>query len=441
MSKKAAFTTPLMQAEFAQAHALENAGRTAEAQAIYRRIVQSDPANHPAWHGLGLLAFNTGNLPLALQCIEAAIACDDKVAIYHRNIGEMYRRAGQLGKAALAGRRAVKLAATDLDAHYNLGLAYTDAKDYDRAIASYRKALKLNVRHGLSWNNLGSALEQQGDKAGALEAYQNAIAINAQHAEAQNNAGAICSEQGKLDEARACFQAAIDARPDFVEAHYNFSSLKTYQPDDPHLAMLERVYAQRQTLSDNARIRYSFALGKALDDTGAYDRAYAAYEEGNRLQHALLPMDEARADALLAGIMAVFDQDFFAARPNWQGAVDPQRTPIFIVGMPRSGTTLLEQILCSHPSVYGGGELIELNEAVTRATGSGSGQPFTAGVTALSQLDLKRLGDDYLKRVWKLSPDSTFITDKMPANFFYLGLIHLALPSQHLSCNIRPEVE
>ncbi|MFZ4480173.1 MAG: tetratricopeptide repeat protein [Rhodoferax sp.] len=414
--------------ELTQAEHLAESGHLIEAEQRYRAIVQANTNHHEAWHSLGLLAFNTGRLALAVQCIEAAIAINAKVALYHRNIGEMYRRLGQLDKSVQAGRHATKLAPADLDAHYNLGLACTDAKDYAKAIQSYRKALKLNAQHGLSWNNLGSALEQQGDKAAALQAYQKAIAINLLHAEAQNNAGAIYSEQGKLDEARACFQAAIDARPDFVEAHYNFSSLKTYKQDDPHLAMLERVHAQRQTLSDHARIRYSFALGRALDDTGAFDRAYAAYEEGNRLQHALLPMDEARADALLSRIMAVFDTPFFEARRTWRGATDPQRTPIFIVGMPRSGTTLLEQILCSHPSVHGAGELIELNEAVTQATGAGSRQPFTAGVVALSEADLKRLGDDYLKRVWKLSPESAFITDKMPANFFYLGLIHLALP-------------
>ena len=410
-------------------------------EAALRAKVQANSKDHAAWHALGLLAFNAGNLPLAVQCIEAAIAVNAKVALYQRNIGEMYRRIGQLDKSAKAGRQAAKLAPADLDAHYNLGLAYSDAKDYAKAVQSYRKALKLNPQHGLSWNNLGSALEQQGDKAAALEAYQKAIAINALHAEAQNNAGAVYSEQGKLDEARACFQAAIDARPDFVEAHYNFSSLKTYTRDDPHLLLLERVYAQRQTLSDHARIRYCFALGKALDDTGAYDRAYAAYEEGNRLQHALLPMDEARADALLAQIMAVFDEGFFAERRSWQGAADPQRTPIFIVGMPRSGTTLLEQILCSHPSVHGAGELIELSQAMTQATGAGSGQPFSAGVAALSQADVKRLGDDYLKQVWKLSPESVFITDKMPANFFYLGLIHLALPHARIIHAMRDPMD
>jgi tetratricopeptide (TPR) repeat protein len=424
-----------------QAQTFERQGQLPQAEAAYRQIVADDPANHAAWHALGLLIFNTGNLPLAVQCIEAAVAVNGKVALYHRNLGEMYRRLGQLDRSAQAGRHATKLAPADLDAHYNLGLAYTDAKDYAKAVQCYRKALKLNARHGLSWNNLGSALEQQGDKAAAVDAYQKAIVIDPHHAEAQNNAGAIYSEQGKLDEARSCFQTAIDARPEFVEAHYNLSSLKTYKLGDPHLAMLERVYAQRQALADHARIRYSFALGKALDDTAAYDRAFAAYEEGNRLQHALLPMNEARADGLLAQIMAVFDTSFFEARQRKQAQPDGMRTPIFIVGMPRSGTTLLEQILCSHPSVHGAGELMELNAVITQATGTGAGQPFTAGVAALTDADLKRLGDDYLKRVWKLSPGSAFITDKMPANFFYLGLIHLALPGAKIIHAMRDPMD
>lgn len=411
-----------------QAAELERFGRQAEAEAVYRQIINADQCFHPAYHALGLLAFNNGNLSLAADLLKAAIAIDKKNALYQRNYGEMCRRLGRLPEAIAAGKAACKLTPTDIDAHYNLGLAYTDAKDYSHAITAYRRALKLNPNHGLSWNNLGSALEQQGNKDAALDAYNKAVTINPHHAEAQNNAGAIFSEQGKLDEARACFQAAIDARPDFVEAHYNLSSLKTYQQDDPHLAILEGVYANRATLSDHARIRYCFALGKALEDTRQYDRAFAAYDEGNRLQHALLPMDERMADRMLESIVRVFDEKFFAERSAWQVSPDPKRTPVFIVGMPRSGTTLLEQILCSHGSVHGAGELMDLNEVVSQATGASPGKPFMVGVQKLSQADMRRIGDDYLERVWKLSPDSAFITDKMPANFFYLGLIHLALP-------------
>ncbi|MDD5247610.1 MAG: tetratricopeptide repeat protein [Rhodocyclaceae bacterium] len=421
-----------------QAAALEAAGRIDEAERLYRDLLAAHPQHHAAWHALGLLAFGAGKLPLAAQCVEAAIAIDGKVALYHRNLGEMYRRMGLLEKSTLTGRRACKLAPADLDAHYNLGLAYTDAKDYKRAVDSYRKALKLDPRHGLSWNNLGSALERQGDLAGAEEAYAKAVALDPSHAEAQNNLGAIHSERGRLDEARAAFAQAVAARPDFVEAHYNLSSLKTYRKDDPHLTALEAVYRDRDALADPARIRYCFALGKALDDIGDYDRAFAAYAEGNRLQHALLPLDEARADALVAAIIATFDADFFAARRDWKG-FDDGRKPVFIVGMPRSGTTLLEQILCSHASVFGAGELTDLNAVIVAAAG-GDGNP-AAGAAALTAAQMRDIGAQYVERVWRHSPQSACITDKMPANFFHLGIIHLALPGAKIIHAMRDPMD
>jgi tetratricopeptide (TPR) repeat protein len=415
----------------AEAQAQQSAGRFSDAETTYRNIIATNTDYHAAYYALGMLAFNAGKLPLAADLLKAAVALDKKKPIYQRNYGEMCRRLGLVDDAIAAGKAACKLAPTDIDAHYNLGLAYSDAKEYTKAINAYHKALKLNPKHGLSWNNLGSALEQQGDKDAALEAYNTAVALNAQHAEAQNNAGAILSEQGKLDAARVSLQAAIDAKPDFVEAHYNLSSLKTYTTDDPHLALLEQVYANRASLSEHARIRYCFAFGKALDDTGDYDRAFAAYAEGNQIQHALLPMDEDRADAMVTNIIKVFDHNFFAKRASsvtLAMSEDQPKTPIFIVGMPRSGTTLLEQILSSHASVYGAGELVDLSEVVAALSGAQAGQPFSDGVAGLSSKDMQRLGDEYVKRVWMLSPNSDYITDKMPANFFYLGLIHLALP-------------
>ena len=425
----------------AQAHAQEIAGNLRGAESIYRQILATDANYPPAHHALGLLALNGGNLELAVQWVSQAVRLDSSNALYHRNLGEMCRRLGRLEQAILSGIAAIKLAPNDLDAHYNLGLAYTDARDYGKAIQRYRQALKINPLHGLSWNNLGSALEQQDDKTGAEKAYAKAVAINPQHAEAQNNLGAIYSEQGKLDEARGCFEAAIAAKPDFVEAHYNLSSLKTYKSDDPHLAMLEEVMQHQATLTTHARIRYCFALGKALDDTGHYDRAFAAYEEGNRLQHGLLPMDEVLADRLLAQIVATFDAAFFSARSSWSGASAGHRTPVFIVGMPRSGTTLLEQILCSHASVHGAGELVDLSQTINAATRTADGHLFTEAVVNLSEADVRGIGEAYLQRVWKLSPKSRFITDKMPANFFYLGLIHLALPGAKIIHAMRDPMD
>ncbi|MES2741250.1 MAG: sulfotransferase [Pseudomonadota bacterium] len=403
----------------------EQAGQPAQAEAAYRKVLEKDTAFHRAWHALGLLAHHAGGTQRALHCIETAIAIDGGHMLYHRNIGEMYRRLGRLEQAIAAGRRACALAPRDLDAHYNLGLAYTDAQRHADAIAAYRAALAIDEGHGLSWNNLGSALERGGDQGGAMDAYARAVALDPRHAEAHNNLGAIHLEQGRLDQARASFEAAIAARPDLIDAHYNLSSLKTYRKDDPHLTMLERCHPGREQLASQASIRYHFALAKALDDSGADDRAFAAYAEGNRLQHSLLPVDEAKDQAMLEAIVRTFDRDFFTRRQHWRGAAEPGRTPVFIVGMPRSGTTLLEQILSSHGALHGAGELPDLHRVVTAL---GAGRPFPEGIAQLDEAALHGIGHDYLTRVWQLAPSSAFISDKMPANFFYLGLIHLALP-------------
>lgn len=424
-----------------QAAQLEAAGQAEAAAQVYQQILNANPNVSAAWHALGVLVFNGGNLPRAFDLFANAVRLEPNNPVYHRNLGEISRRLGKLDQARLCGEAACKLAPKDVDAYYNLGLVYTDSGDYAKAIQAYRKAVKLDPMHGLSWNNLGSALEQQGDKKGALKAYEKAVALNAQHAEAQNNAGAIYSEQGKLDDAKAAFSSAIKARPNFVESHYNLSSLKTYTPDDPHLAMLESVYAQRERLTPAARIRYGFAIGKALDDTGQYDRAFAAYDEGNRIQHSLLPIDEARADALLEAILQTFTPEFFKERERWAGAKPRGKTPIFIVGMPRSGTTLLEQILCSHKSVFGAGELTDLNEVISEATAANAETSFVPGVVSLTKEQVKKIGQEYIERVWKLSPDSKYITDKMPANFFYLGLIHLALPNAKIIHAMRDPMD
>ena len=405
--------------------------------------LQQNPQDHAAWHSLGLAMLEAGDFQRAMQYLEAAISLSAKTMVYHRNLGEICRRAGVLERAIRAGRKACKLAPRDLDAHYNLGLAYTDAGDYPNAIKCYRKALSLNPRHNLSWNNLGSALESQGDKAAALDAYEKAVGIDERHAEAQNNAGAIYSEQGHLDKARQSFESAIDARPLFVEAHHNLCSLKHYTPTDPHLVTLRQIHAQRQQLPLPGRIRASFAYGKALDDLGSYDEAFAAYAEGNHLQHGLLPMDESVADVRLQGILQTFDEAFFAQRADWAHPTGegPDRSPIFIVGMPRSGTTLLEQILSSHASVHGAGELVDLHEVIRGVTQATAERPFYDQVSALSEAEVARIGQDYLQRVWGLSPASRYITDKMPANFFYLGLIHLALPQARIIHAMRDPMD
>ena len=412
-------------------------GQFAAAEAVLRQIVHSAPDHHSAWHMLGLLAFEVGNLELASQLIAHAVRLNNAVALYHRNLGELHRRLGRLAEAVAAGERATALAPDDLDAHYNLGLAHTDKGEWDAAIRAYRRALELNPNHGLSWNNLGAALEKKGDLAGAEAAYARAVALNPAHHEAQNNLGAIYSEQGRLEDACRCFEDSIRANPDFIEPHFNLSSLKTYRADDPHLLYLERNLVKAGDMPVKARIRYWFALGKAREDVGHYDEAFAAYAEGNRLQHELLPCDEVRADAMLERLTTVFDRDFFAARRDVPGS---DKAPIFIVGMPRSGTTLLEQILASHLAVHGAGELPDLNQVIMDAPARAE-RRFPDFVPDLQPEDFRRMGEAYAERVWRLAPGVQHITDKMPANFFYIGMIRLMLPNAKIIHAMRDPMD
>jgi tetratricopeptide (TPR) repeat protein len=207
----------------AQAERLRATGQLAAAERLYRKILTAAPEFHPAWHGLGLVAFAVGKLPLAASLVARAAGLDSSSALYQRNLGEMMRRMGKLDKSMEATRRAISLNPADMDAHYNLGLALTDSGDHSAAAQNYRRAVEINPSYNLAWNNLGAALEKLGDKAGAEQAYAKAVALRPQHAEAQNNLGACYVEQDKLDEAQRCFEAAIAARPDFVEAQLNLA--------------------------------------------------------------------------------------------------------------------------------------------------------------------------------------------------------------------------
>ena len=294
--------------------------------------------------------------------------------------------------------------------------------DAERA---YRRAVAIQPGHNRAWNNLGACCEQAGDKRAALECYQHAVAIAPDHAEAQNNAGAILSERGDLDEARARFEAAIEARPDFAEAHHNLSTLKTYTPDDPHLAMLERLALSPATLPSDVQTRLMFALGKARDDAGYRCGAFIAYQHGNRRHRRTIDYDEARTERLTQAIIDTFDAAFFEDRSN-TGHADP--APVFILGMPRSGTTLVEQILASHPDVFGAGELTDLHHCIKAAAGNRDLLDVRNWIDDLSPDAWQALGKAYVGRLRQVTPSAARATDKMPGNYHFIGWIRCALP-------------
>lgn len=393
--------------------------------------------DHAALHQQALIALQHNNQASAIQLIQQAAQAAPSIPLYRRNLGELLRRVGRLNEAIESHTIAVDLEPNSAENHFHLALALNDNHQYETAVTHYRIALSHNINYGLAWNNLGASLECLDDKLGAQKAYAQAIQLNPAHAEAQNNLGAIYSEQGHLDEARQHFTAAIAVKPDFVEAHYNLSSLKTYTPDDPHLQMLESLNQKADNLTEYARIQYRFALGKALDDTQQYARAFQAYADGNRLKYAQEPWNEIRLRNLTHHITTVFNHAFLKKRCKTKST----GRPIFIVGMPRSGTTLIEQTLSSHASIHGAGELTFLDEIIHSARGAVRNTDFTTWAAQLTNKECIELGNIYLDRTRQLAPDKTYIIDKMPGNCFYIGMIYRMLPEAKIIHAMRDPMD
>lgn len=403
-----------------------------EAEQLYQNSLIKHPNNHQALLGIALAVLQQNKTVEAIQYMQQAIAIAPQIPLYRRNLGELLRRVGQFEAAIASHKIAIKLEPHSAENHFLLGLAYNDNQQFELAIQHYHTALSYDQSYGLAWNNLGASLESAGDKQTAKVAYTTAIALNPKHAEAHNNLGAIHSEEGRLDEACAFFSEAIAINPNFIEAHYNLSLIKSYTPDDPHLTVLEEMEPKITNYSDSIKIRYYFALGKALDDTKQYARAFKAYMQGNQLHYLLKPWDKTKLKEITENLPQLFTKSFFKIRKR----TDDSRCPIFIVGMPRAGTTLIEQILSSHQNIYGAGELDFIEKIILEACRTAN-MPFNRWVTQLTDQDFKKLGEKYLDKIWKLAPDKNFIIDKMPGNCFYLGMIYRMLPTAKIIHAIR----
>jgi hypothetical protein len=261
----------------------------------------------------------------------------------------------------------------------------------------------------------------------ALRSYDEAIAINPGNAEAVTNKAALLVRSGRLDEAEPILREAVRLHPDQPRALSKLFSLGRIPRDDPLFAQIASIYQDRESLPAEDRELLDFAYGRALEDVGEYDDAFAAYAEGNRLHFAAHPFDEAESERFARHTRATFSDELLRLCEPLASElpeVNDARVPVFIVGMPRSGSTLIEQVLSSHVSLHGAGELSNISYIAKTV------KPPGAQASNLMEwfMSLRTLGQSYLDEVWKLAPSARFITDKMPGNFLHIGLLQLMLP-------------
>lgn len=295
------------------------------------------------------------------------------------------------------------------------------------ALHAYQRAAELLPQDAKVLNNLGDLLAKRGRHEEAAVRFGQAISLQADYADALQNLGVTLVQLNRVAEAEACFRKVLETNKDCVEARYFLAQSKKVQPDDEnHKALVEigqRVANKTLALSEPDLLHLNFALGKGYDDMACTDQAFSHFAEGAKLKRRSLQYDSHVESHNVDELIRIFDE---ARLAGLRGGGNPSETPVFIVGMPRSGTTLTEHIIASHPAVYGAGELPDMHTIARRGI---SGVIYPGSLRLLNRERLGQWADEYLTALTAHSPDSRRITDKLPANYMLIGLIHLMFPN------------
>jgi len=403
-----------------------------DANLLYQNLILNFPDSDEVYHCHGVALLLQNNTMVAIEKFIHATRINPDNAFYKSDLGELYRRVGMMDMSIKYNLQSFNLNPKIDSIQYNLGIVYLDKNEFDKAITHFKKTIEINPNHNLAWNNLGTAYEKQEKIILAHEAYKKSVELNPNNLEALNNLGTTFSQFNKIDEAVKLFNNAINLEPNFFGAHFNLSPFKKYTKEDPHFKILEKKVKDNKPFNILQKIRFHFTYGKALYDVGEYDLAFLEYKQGNEFQSKLTPYNKDKNSMIIDKIMNTFNINFINKFKQDNSTEIFKCNPIFILGMPRSGTSLIEQIIDCNNSVYGAGELKLLIDCLEQNIDKENNKDIEKMLDSISKANdifIKKIGNDYLTQLSNLSPNSKFISDKMPGNFLMLGLIFLAIPN------------
>ncbi|HFD80762.1 MAG TPA: sulfotransferase family protein [Gammaproteobacteria bacterium] len=440
-------------------------GRFARGAELCRRVLDAQPDNALAHHIAASLQQCQGDLDSAITGYRAAISLDATLAEAHYFLGNALQMTGETEKAAESYRNAIRLRPDYLEALSNLGAVlmrlhrFGEAKqvlenarrlyprctqvlcnlgdlalaeeDFTRARSCARAALKVDPRFFDAHHLLGKICRQQEDYDGTLKHFRRALEIRPADQNLVGSTAAILEKRGEFDQARRLLQPLVEngsTNPLVLTAWSALSrSLGTEQEA---IGRLEAAIAGGR-MDISARISVHSELGKQYDRLRDYPRAFEHYRQANLLERRLKihrPAGGGRnfpSHATIEAWSRRYDRDYWQALPR--GRTESRR-PLFVVGLPRSGTTLTEQILASHPDIHGAGELPDIAELASRLGGPYDGEDHIARLATLDRKRLTTAARSYLETLQRKSADAALVVDKMPTNFWHLGLISLLFP-------------
>ena len=419
---------PRSNAERQLAERLRWQGRHSEAISVLQQVVRRGLFDPAIYNDLGLTLLENGQVAEAVESLERAIALDPDFALGQYNFGAALERQRRRSDAIAAYRRCTTLDPGFAAAFSRLGDLLYAMGDRAQALDCFSRAVAASPASTLGRLNRTKCLLVAEKLVEAEESLRKTIADDPQSSEAHRLLGNILRESGRFDEAAACLERAVVIDPELISAYHDLvQSKKITDADRPLLAQMASLL-ERVGFTDHERVLLHFALGKAFDDLAAHDQAICHFDAGNRLEHRDLTFDRAQFAEGVDRLVARFARDYFARQA---GLGSDCATPILIIGMPRSGTTLVEQIISSHSQVAAAGELTFWQQREPDWAAAGAD-----GVTASSA---REIAEEYLSLLRRASPDAPRVTDKMPFNFLYAGLIHSVLPNARIiHCRRHP---
>jgi tetratricopeptide (TPR) repeat protein len=445
--------------EYAEAHynkgiTQQTLGRSADAEESYKRALVLQPGLVGALNNIGLIRQKAGDLNDAVHHYRQAIAINTEYSEAHNNLGTALKEMGRLRDAENSFRnaislnphyaeslnnlgvvlqelerfeeaekissRALELKPNYIDAHINKGSALQRAGKFEEATSSYANALSLDEDNPKAYCYMGSSLRALGRLEEAKACYLKSITLDPYDAETQNNLGVTLQELGEINEAKERYKEAISINPIFAEAHRYLAGIKKYNFKDDQFLKMEEI-CQREEMTADELCHIHFGLAKACEDLEDSEQAFLHYSRGNALRREILDYDIEQDMKLFDRIKRAHPQIEKLSIGN--DASTATLIPIFIIGMPRSGTTLIEQIISAHPLVTGGGEL----PFVTEFGGS-----IASALSSINEASVRDFREQYLEQAKIQANGNSYVTDKMPMNFRFAGLIAAALPESKI---------
>jgi tetratricopeptide (TPR) repeat protein len=391
----------------------------------YRKAISLDSNNKEAHNGLANVHAQNEEYDLAIESFQRALEVDPMHKEAYTGLGNVLSEQDKWEQAINCYDRAIIIDPIHKEAYVGLCRALRHQREFDKAVIAIRQAQAIDPRNASILTELGFSLNDQGHPDKAIATFGKAINIDPENASAYDGLGIALSDYGEIEQAEQAFRKAFETDPERYEAYRSLAKNKKFTKNDDDMRTMETLYRDIDIKPKN-KMHLAFGLGKAYEDLKEYAKSIEFTIEANRIKWESVHFSIENEQDVFDNLKKTFSTDFFIER---QEIGNPDPTPIFILGMIRSGTSLTEQILASHSDVYGAGELLDLSKLANELCANSTSKMLLDCLPKLEAETLGSMAEKYISAIRKHSTKTKHITDKMPQNFVFVGLIKLLFPN------------